>query len=96
MKSYPIYRYIRQRAMIFGLPVALFALQVLCVVCSLLVIIFSFHIILLCGLLATNLLVYGLLLKLSQDPQLLASGFSFPRSISNKKVTCFKNGDEPK
>jgi len=96
MKRYPVYRYIRQRAVIFGLPVALFAIEVLCVICSLFVIIFSFHIVLLFGLLATNLFVYGLLLKLCQDPHLLASGFSFPKSISNKKITCFKDGDEPK
>lgn len=87
MKSYSIYRHIRGRAMIFGLPVALFAIQVLSVISCLLVVIFSFHLLLVLALVMANLFLYSILLKVARDPHFLATGFVFPKSISNKKVT---------
>jgi hypothetical protein len=73
--------------MIFSLPIALFAIQVLCVICCLLVVIFSFHLLLVLALVMANLFLYAILLKVTKDPHFLETGFAFPKSISNKKVT---------
>ena len=87
MKGYKIYRNIRKRALIFGLPLPLFALQMLGVIGSLLVVIFSFILLLLLGVAAVNLLLYVILLKLTHQPQLLHLAKVFPSAISNKKTT---------
>lgn len=87
MKSYQVYRNIRKRALIFGLPVSLFALQMLAVIGSLLVVIFSFSLFLVVGAIALNLSLYVILLKLTHQPHLLHFAKVFPAAISNKKTT---------
>ena len=87
MKKYQVYRNIRKRALIFGLPVSLFALQVAGVIGSLLVVIFSFILLLLLGVAAVNLMLYVIFLKLTYQPQLLHLAKVFPSAISNKKTT---------
>lgn len=87
MKGYKIYRNIRKRALIFGLPLPLFALQMLGVIGSLLVVIFSFSLLLVLGVIAVNLLLFVILLKLTHQPQLLHLAKVFPSVISNKKTT---------
>ena len=87
MNGYKIYRNIRKRALIFGLPLPLFALQMLGVIGSLLVVIFSFSLFLVMGVIAVNLLLYVILLKLTHQPQLLHLAKVFPSAISNKKTT---------
>jgi hypothetical protein len=67
--------------------VALFALQVASVICSLLAAIFSFHLLLVITLVMGNLFLYAILLKVSRDPHFISTGFGFPKSISNKKVS---------
>jgi len=42
MKKFEVYKNIRKRAVIFGLPISLFALMMVSILVSLLVIIFSF------------------------------------------------------
>ena len=42
MKRYDVYRNMRKRAVIFGLPISLFALMMVSILASLLIIIFSF------------------------------------------------------
>ena len=42
MKRFEVYRNIRKKALIWGLPISLFALMMVAVIASLLVIIFSF------------------------------------------------------
>jgi hypothetical protein len=42
MKRFGVYRNIRRKALIWGLPISLFALMMVAVIASLLVIIFSF------------------------------------------------------
>jgi len=93
MKGYRIYRNIRKRALIFGLPVALFALQMLGVIGSLLVVIFSFSLVLVLGAAVMNGILYVVLLKLTNQPHLLHIGKVFPRSISNKKTSLLNYED---
>lgn len=84
-----VYRNIRKRALIFGLPVSLFALQMMGVIGSLLVVIFSFSLILVVGAMLINVSLYVILLKLSYQPHSLHFSKVFPRTISNKKITPF-------
>lgn len=90
MKRFEVYRHIRKRALIFGLPVAFFALQIMAVIGSLMAVIFSFGIPVLFGGLLANGVLYGLLLRLARDPGLLQLGRTFPKMISNKKITPYE------
>jgi len=94
MKQYSVYRNIRVRALIFGLPVAFFALQMMAVVGSLMAVIFSFNLMLLIVMGICNTVLYGILLKLSQEPRLLQIGISFHNIISNKKISSYELYDE--
>lgn len=94
MKQYEVYRHIRGRALIFGLPVALFALQMLAVIGSLMAVIFSFDMVLLFGAMMANGILYGILLRLAQRPERLQMGTVFPKMISNKKITFNETYDE--
>ncbi|WP_088341722.1 hypothetical protein [Robiginitalea sediminis] len=87
MKTYPIYRSIRKRALIFGLPVSLFALQMVAVIGSLLVIIFSFSLGVILGGLLVNLGLYAGLLRFNRNPQLVTLQKVYPESISNQQST---------
>lgn len=87
MKTYQVYRNIRKMALIYGLPISLFALQMLGVIGSLLVVIFSFSLFLVVGAVAFNLSLYSVLLRLAHRPQLLNVAKVFPSAISNKKTT---------
>ena len=85
MKRYDIYRNIRKKALIYGLPVPLFALMMMCVIGSLLVIIFSFSFMVVVGVMFLNLIIYVVLSRLTSNPQLLNFRKVFPVLISNKK-----------
>jgi hypothetical protein len=87
MRTFQIYRNIRKRALIFGLPVSLFALQMAAVIGSLLVVIFSFSLLLVMAAIAINLMLYIMLLKLTHQPHILHIQKVFPTAISNKKTT---------
>lgn len=86
MKKYEIYRNIRKRALIFGLPVSLFALQMAAVIGSLMVIIFSFGMVLIFVMVLVNLSLYVVLLKMTNRPHILHFSKVFPKAISNKKT----------
>ncbi|MEE1962038.1 hypothetical protein V1387_05020 [Allomuricauda taeanensis] len=87
MKKYEVYRNIRKRAMIMGLPISHFALMMVSVISSLLVIIFSFSFGVIVVLLVTNTFLYGVLVRWAKTPQLLSVQKVFPRIISNKKLS---------
>lgn len=87
MKKFPVYRNIRKQALIFGLPVGFFALQMVGVIGSLLVIIFSFSFTMVLGAILVNLLLYFGLLKLTQKPQFFSWQKVYPKSISNQQNT---------
>lgn len=94
MKQFEVYRNIRVRALIFGLPLAYFAMLMMAVVASLITVIFSLDLVLLFVAALGNALFYGLLLKLAGDPGLLHMGPSFPVGISNKKITFHGDDDQ--
>lgn len=87
MKQYETYRNIRKRAVIFGLPISLFALMMISVVASLLVIIFSFSFGIIIGAFILNIGLYIALIRITNKPQLFHFSKPFPQIISNKKPT---------
>ncbi|MCK0123883.1 hypothetical protein MWU76_05690 [Gelidibacter sp. F2691] len=89
MKKFEIYKNIRKRAVIFGLPISLFALMMVSIIASLLIIIFSFSFMLIIGILVFNATLYVALSKTTHNPQLFQIAKAFPRIISNKKTSGF-------
>ncbi|WP_418502076.1 hypothetical protein [Flagellimonas sp.] len=94
MKQYKVYRNIRKRAMIMGLPLSLFALMMVAVICSLLVIIFSFHFGVIVVLLITNTALYVVLVRWGNKPIGLNPSSVFPKCISLKNVTPLSYGQD--
>jgi len=86
MKRFEVYKNIRKRAMIFGLPISLFALMMIAVVASLLVIIFSFSFAMIIGVFVFNAALYVALTRITNNPQLFQFVKVFPKIISNKKT----------
>lgn len=87
MKRYKVYRNIRMRAMIMGLPITLFALMMVFVVCSLLIVIFTFQFGVIVGLLLFNALLYGALGRWVKRPFSVNVVKVFPDAISNKRLS---------
>jgi len=85
MKTYEVYRNIRKRAMVMGLPIALFALMMIVVIGSLLVIIFSFSISVIISVFVCNAGLYIILTHVTKNPSLLYFKRVFPQTISHKK-----------
>ena len=85
MKSYFVYRNIRKQALIFGLPLTLFAIQMVSVITSLLMIIFSFRVLLIFLILFWNLGLYFVLLRYQNSLFQIGAGKIFPGLISNRK-----------
>ena len=94
MKKFIPYKNIRKRAMILGLPLSFFALQMISVIASLLLIIFSFSLGMIATILLWNIALYILLNKLVQHPGLFHFQRVFPQHISNKKLSlCYDEKD---
>ena len=72
MKKYEVYRNIRKQALLMGLPISLFALLMVSVIGSLLIIIFSFSLGVIVALLLFNALIYGALAQWVTNPQLFS------------------------
>jgi len=89
MKRYEVYKNIRKRAIIFGLPVSLFALMMVSILTSLLVIIFSFSFGMIVGIMIFNAVLYVALTRITNNPQLFQMTKAFPRIISNKRNSGF-------
>lgn len=89
MKRYEVYKNIRKRAIIFGLPVSLFALMMVSILASLLVIIFSFSFVMIVGIMIFNAALYVALTRIANNPQLFQMTKAFPRIISNKRNSGF-------
>ncbi|WP_026935018.1 hypothetical protein [Christiangramia echinicola] len=89
MKKFEVYRNIRKEAIIFGLPVSLFAVMMISIVASLLVVIFSFSFEIIIGVLIFNSVLYIMLIRIYSNPQLLQFPASFPDIISNKRNSGF-------
>tara|TARA_R110000764_G_scaffold236221_2_gene331231 strand:+ start:301 stop:585 length:285 start_codon:yes stop_codon:yes gene_type:complete len=89
MKKFEVYKNIRKRAVIFGLPISLFSLMMVSIFASLLIIIFSFSFVLIIGILIFNAGLYIALTRINQNPQLFQMAKAFPRIISNKRNSGF-------
>ena len=89
MKKFEVYKNIRKRAVIFGLPISLFSLMMVSILASLLIIIFSFSFVLIIGILIFNAGLYIALTRINQNPQLFQMAKAFPKIISNKRNSGF-------
>lgn len=87
MKKFVPYKNIRKKAMILGLPLSFFAMQMISVIGSLLVIIFSFSLGIIVAVLLWNIILYVFLSKLVQNPGLFQFKKVFPQTVSNKKLS---------
>jgi len=89
MKKFEVYKNIRKQAVIFGLPISLFALMMMSVLGSLMVIIFSFSFGMIIGVLIFNAALYVALTRITNNPQLFQMAKTFPKIISNKRNSSF-------
>lgn len=87
MKKYEIYKNIRKRAVIFGLPLPLFALMMGSIIASQLVIIFSFSFILVVGVTLFNAILFIALSRFTKAKGMLSLRSIFPKHISNQQNT---------
>jgi len=94
MKRYEVYKNIRKRAVIFGLPISLFALMMISIVASLLVIIFSFSFTIIIGAMVFNAALYISLTQISRNQQIFQMSKAFPEIISNKQNSNFDYGQD--
>tara|TARA_Y100000588_G_C14061140_1_gene841467 strand:+ start:391 stop:675 length:285 start_codon:yes stop_codon:yes gene_type:complete len=85
MKKYEPYKNIRKGAVIFGLPLPLFALMMLSIIASLLVIIFSFSLGVIISSLLFNAFLYIGLNRISRLLEFVQLTGAFPKIISNKR-----------
>ena len=85
MKKFEVYKNIRKRAVIFGLPLSLFAVMIISIIASLLIIIFSFSFGMIIGVLVFNAALYIALTQITNNPQVFQLARTFPKSISNKR-----------
>ena len=86
MKRFEIYKNIRKRAVIMGLPIALFALMMTAVIGSLLFVIFSFSFSVIIVVFVFNAGLYVILTHVTKNPALFHFKKVFPKAISNKKA----------
>jgi len=89
MKRFEVYKNIRKRAVIFGLPISLFALMMISILASLLVIIFSFSFGIVVGVLVLNSTLFIALTRMANNPQFFQMAKAFPTIISNKRNSGF-------
>jgi type IV secretory pathway VirB3-like protein len=94
MKKFEVYRNIRKGAMIFGLPISFFALQMLSIIASLMVIIFSFSLAMIMAVLIFNTILYIALTRLTNSQLSLTFTKVFPKIISNKKSSSLDYGQD--
>ena len=89
MKRFEVYKNIRKRAVIFGFPISLFALKIVSILASLLIVIFSFSFVMIIGILVFNAALYVALTRISHNPQIFQTANAFPKIISNKRNSGF-------
>jgi len=85
MRKYEVYKNIRKRAVIMGLPISLFALMMTAIIGSLLLIIFSFSFMVIISVFVINAVLYIALTHITKHPDILHIQKVFPQTISNKK-----------
>ena len=86
MKKYEPYRNIRKGAVIFGLPLPLFALMMLSIIAPLLVIIFSFSLGVIISALLFNAFLYIGLNRIRRLLEFLQMTGAFPKMIRIRRL----------
>ena len=86
MKKYEVYKNIRRQALIFGLPLTYFALQMVAVIGSLMTIIFSFSLGLIFMAILVNLTLFVFLTRITVRPISISLVSVFPKCISNQRA----------
>jgi hypothetical protein len=89
MKRFEVYRNIRKKALIWGLPISLFALMMVAVIASLLVIIFSFSFAVVISVFILNAGLYISLTQIANISRYFEFTSVFPKNITNKKSSLF-------
>jgi len=89
MKRFEVYRNIRKRALIWGLPISLFALMMVAVIASLLMIIFSFSFAVVISVFILNAGLYISLSRIANISRYFEFTSVFPKNITNKKSSLF-------
>jgi len=89
MKRFEVYRNIRKKALIWGLPISLFALMMVAVIASLLVIIFSFSFAVVISVFILNAGLYIGLTQIANISRHFEFSSVFPKNITNKKSSLF-------
>jgi len=89
MKRFEVYKNIRKRAVIFGLSISLFALMMVSILASLLIITFSFSFGIIIGVLVLNASLFVVLTRITHSPQIFQVANVFPKIMSNKKTSGF-------
>jgi hypothetical protein len=89
MKRFEVYRNIRKKALIWGLPISLFALMMVAVIASLLVIIFSFSFAVVISVFILNAGLYISLTRIASLSRNFEFSSVFPKNITNKKSSLF-------
>ena len=87
MKKFEVYKDIRKKAMLMGLPLALFAILMIVIIASLLIIIFSFSYLVIIMVFVANTTLYIGLTHITKNPSLLHFQKVFPTTVSNKEVS---------
>ncbi|MEG3659512.1 hypothetical protein V5097_19015 [Arenibacter palladensis] len=87
MKKYMVYRNIRKKAMIMGLPLMMFALQMTSVIGSLMFIIFSFSLGAIISAIIFNILLFVSLSFCHNNPTVFHLKKVFPHTINNKRAS---------
>ena len=86
VKKFEVYKNIRKRAVIMGLPISLFALMMTAIIGSLLIIIFSFSVLVIIVVFVFNASLYIALTHIIKNRALFHLRKVFPQTISNKKA----------
>ncbi|MDT0677922.1 hypothetical protein [Autumnicola musiva] len=96
MKRYIAYRDIRKEALIMGLPLLLFAVQIAVLVLSLLIAIFAFNLLMILVLIVMNIGLYFGFLHYTRLTRRVTFICVFPKLISNKPVNPYPDeSNEP-
>lgn len=89
MKKFKIYKNIRKRAMLMGLPISLFGLMITSVIGSLMLLIFSFSFLIIILAFAFNTALYLSLIYSLRNPHIFHFQKVFPKIITHKKHNDF-------
>lgn len=89
MKKYEAYKDIRKQALIFGLPLGFFILQIVSILIGFFVLFTAFSLLTIIGLVIFWVGLYAVLGYLTKNPSLFNFSKIFPNIITNKSQNTF-------